>query len=397
MGNIITIVSGNEKVGKTTVAATVSSVLAILGIKTVCIDFSAKTDILELSLAIKLRDTGGNLETLSEKGGVLKACTKHPSIPNLYLLSASILFNPEGLKPSDVMPIFKEIRREFSFCIIDTPSVINPGFKLANADADMAIVVTTGDTPHMSDVSRSIKYAKFAKVKNVSMLINRIMPETKDTLLEVSKKITNENGTQLIGIIPDDDSVLAAMQLNLPLVLYKNTRIAASFLNVSRLLLDMYPALNNIDPGAANKFGLFGDPDLWAKSTLLNAKVEDLIAIHIIAQDLFTGNESIRNRMWLHDLLDDRNIPYYIEVGNIGGGKALSEAQIIYVEKKNAKIAYGLINKFNNPISVVHNVNDYKGGSITLRDGTPQIKCTKCDKEIDFDYHVCPYCKGEPS
>jgi len=153
---------------------------------------------------------------------------------------------------------------------------------------------------------------------------------------------------------------------------------------------------DDIKPPAlpSNLIGSFGDPSLWAQSTLKDADEDDLVAVYTIGQGFFLGGESIRNRMWLHDLLDDKEIPYYIEVGRIGGGKAMVEAQVIYVEKRHAPRVVNLINEYNDPISIVSISHDDSDDTFNLVDGVPQIICPKCAEEIDFDYHKCPYCKS---
>jgi len=149
-------------------------------------------------------------------------------------------------------------------------------------------------------------------------------------------------------------------------------------------------ALSDVSP---HLLGSYGDPKLWAHSTLEHAKVEDLAVIHSVMPDMYTGSDSIRNRIWLHDLLDDKRIPYYIEVGGVGGGKALTEAQLIYVEKKNFGRALSLIEEFKNPGSIVREIMDINDFPKISDDGIPQKMCPSCGKEIDFDYVVCPFCK----
>jgi len=142
-----------------------------------------------------------------------------------------------------------------------------------------------------------------------------------------------------------------------------------------------------------NLIGKYGDPKLWAQSTLNNAHVEDLVEVYAVTQSMFVSNESIRNRMWLHDLLDDKKIPYYIEVGGMSGSRQLVEAQCIYVEKKNAEKALLLIKQFNNPDSIVLEDSEEEDLPEFSEDGIPQKKCPSCDESIDFDYPVCPHCK----
>jgi len=141
--------------------------------------------------------------------------------------------------------------------------------------------------------------------------------------------------------------------------------------------------------------GSYGDPSQWARSTLEHAHLEDLVEIYVIMPGPFISSESIRNRMWLHDMLDDKGIPYYIEVGNMSGSRMLVEAQCIYVEKQNAERALLLIKQFNDPENIVRDDPDEDCFFAISDDGVPQKKCPSCDEQIDFDYPICPYCKAK--
>jgi len=141
--------------------------------------------------------------------------------------------------------------------------------------------------------------------------------------------------------------------------------------------------------------GLYGDPELWAQSTLVDANPDELVAIHVITPGLYVRSDTIRNRMWLHDLLDDSGIPYYIEVGGLSGSKALVEAQQIFVEKENAGKAMALIKMYNDSDNIIRETPDTEGSTILSDEGVPQKKCPSCDRYIDFDYAKCPYCKEQ--
>jgi len=145
--------------------------------------------------------------------------------------------------------------------------------------------------------------------------------------------------------------------------------------------------------GLSNLVGSYGDPALWARSTLEGADPDDLVAIYAVVPGLLISKEAIRNRIWLHDILDDAGIPYYIEVGGLGGSKDLNEAQHIYVEKENAQKVMLLIHAFNNTKNTVKRTKEETGITAVSEDGIPQKVCSSCGEEIDFDYHKCPYCK----
>ena len=92
------------------------------------------------------------------------------------------------------------------------------------------------------------------------------------------------------------------------------------------------------------------DSGLWAKSTLVSKDSKDLTNIYIIKQEEAGGIENIRNKAWIHDLLDDNHIPYFIEIKGFRPSKRVYiESQWIYVERKNGIKASFLISEYMDP------------------------------------------------
>jgi len=154
------------------------------------------------------------------------------------------------------------------------------------------------------------------------------------------------------------------------------------------------------DPDSAVKLpehliGSYIDPELWAYSTLPPCDSASLVNIYEVKQGDFTGRETIRQRMWLHDILDDNGIQYQVEINAYWAArKRFSEVQCIYVEEENAKKARSLIKEYNNPENwIAENAGGENTGDVML-DGIPQKTCQSCGETIDFDYHKCPHCKA---
>ena len=479
MGIIITVTSGKSGTGKTTAAAKISSCLAMLKYKTLCIDFGTGSQNVLYNLSIEDKKNVDIMRLLNGEIKVIDACSAHPGIPGLYVLSMSVFFNSGRLDVSDVMPMFKEIRRDFDYIIIDTPSITFPGFNLAHADADISIIVTNGDVPTMIDVLRASQCIHDAGINEVKLLVNRVIfANTEQIRIDVDN-ILGKIGAKMIGLIPEDESASQSPLSNNSDVIHRKRIFTSRFLSVSRGIINEYPISENtghsdnqqpdlpkppmppqppampemsmppmppqppippmpptppkmppefvelmrrkaefeknknhnndldnfddldssdnddISPLEKSKFlGSYGDPKLWAKSTLKNADEDDIVPVHAITAGMFTSNETVRNRMWLHDLLDDAGIPYYIEVGGMGGGRNLTEAQYIYVEKKNAAIAQKLIKEYNEAEKITADLSDIDEDPVISDDGVPQKLCPSCNEYIDFDHYKCPICKG---
>jgi len=137
------------------------------------------------------------------------------------------------------------------------------------------------------------------------------------------------------------------------------------------------------------------NPELWAKSTLPPGENPDLQRLYVIRPGTYLSDETIRHRMWLHDVLDDNGIPYRIEiVGFWPTRKKFVETQCIFVEKHNMNRALMLIREYNDPRNMVVEAPDEATKDLRAADGMPQKICVSCGMKIDFDYRKCPLCKG---
>ena len=470
MGTIITVISGKDGVGKTMIAAAVSSGLAVLGHKTLCIDFGKGSKNIRSNLCMIDNEAADHNDLYAGLSSVVKACPEHPEIPGLFILSPSASLRPDKLNISDIKPIFNEIRREFDFCIIDTPPVSYPGFKLAHADANMVIIITTGKAHGISDVKKAVKSIQNADVSKINVLVNRILPKNTLRVIPAVSEAAGEIGAHLIGQIPEDEIISQSLHSKNPLILYKYSRMFENILHISRVIADDIAATplplspqetqatstiqeapqaptppqsplsqpsqatqatptiqepqppqpplpqapqvasrespqsaddlpvsdneSNIMEDTSKFLGAFGDPKLWARSTLKDFDINNIIRLYTITPGLLVAKESIRDRMWLHDLLDDNGILYHIESGSMNGSKDLIEAQNIYIQKEDAEKAVFLINNFHDTNNII---NDTSGDDdlIVSDDGIPQKICSACGEEIDFDYHKCPHCKAQ--
>jgi len=234
MGIIVSVASGKGGTGKTTTVAAISSCLAALGHKTLCIDFDAGLRNLDLALCMSDFAVADFLDVVSTRQDLMEACHESPLIPNLFFLAAPQICGAEELANLNIKPMLDEVRREFEYCIIDAPSGIGIGFQMANSEADMTIIVTTGELPSMRDAQRAASAARDMGVCDLRLLVNRVLPGNFKKIRTTIDDVIDTVGARLIGAVRDDESVFLALHKNIPLVLYKKRRAAHDFLDVAR-------------------------------------------------------------------------------------------------------------------------------------------------------------------
>ena len=158
------------------------------------------------------------------------------------------------------------------------------------------------------------------------------------------------------------------------------------------------PADGSVFELPKNLVGSYGDPSLWAYSTLPPCDTEELVKVYVVKQAKYQKRETMRNRMWLHDILDGEGIPYQVVIKTRWSDKRnYAEDQFIYVQEKHRRKARRLIKAFNNPDNDVTENMGAESTPDNYIDGVLQIKCSSCGGEIDFDHHKCPLCKQNPT
>jgi len=234
MGKVIAVASGKGGTGKTTSVAAISSCLAVLGHKTLCVDFDWGLKNLDLSLCMQDFTVKDFTDVASGRLGLMEACSECPHIPQLYFLAAPTVFDYKDRDSEGIKFMLDEARREFDYCLIDSPSGIGGGFRLAHAFADMSVIVTTGERPAMRDAQEAAQVAMDMGVPDLRLLVNRFSHKNLKWLKATIDDVIDTVGARLIGVVPEDKAVFQALHTNVPLILYKKKFAAYDFLDVAR-------------------------------------------------------------------------------------------------------------------------------------------------------------------
>jgi len=235
MGKVIAVTSGKGGTGKTTVAAAISSCLAVLEYKTLCIDFDAQLRNLDLALGMTDFAVKDFMDVVNGDTDIMTACTESPKIPNLFFLSAPPAEIPKDINDKALRAMFDDIRANFDYCIVDTPAGIGAGFRLAHTDVDMSIIVTTGDLASLRDANRTASEVREMNEEvNLRLIVNRVFPKNLRVVRTNIDDIIDTIGVQLLGIIPEDKYIFRALHKNMPLILYKKRLSAYDFLDAAR-------------------------------------------------------------------------------------------------------------------------------------------------------------------
>jgi septum site-determining protein MinD len=246
MARIVVITSGKGGVGKTTTAAALATGLAMQGRKTAVVDFDVGLRNLDLIMGCERRVVYDFVNVINGDANLRQALIKDKRTENLFILPASQTRDKEALTVEGVGRVLEELAREFDFVICDSPAGIEWGALMASYFADEAIVVTNPEVSSVRDSDRmlGILASKTKKAEQgegaipARLLLTRYSPERvhKGEMLSI-EDVQDILSIDLLGVIPESQSVLNASNSGVPVVLDQDSDAGQAYIDaVARFL-----------------------------------------------------------------------------------------------------------------------------------------------------------------
>jgi septum site-determining protein MinD len=233
MGAAIMVTSGKGGTGKTSLTAGLSSCLAALGHRVLCVDLDIGLRNLDIALGLDDRAVMDFTDVMELRCPLLTAVTEHPSIHGLFLLTA-----PLSLPEPDIAGFCRVInnaKEYFDYIFMDSPAGLGSGFQLALAAADRAIVVSATEPAALRDAQRTVSEL-LSRIDEIHLVMNRVQPRLIRKLHTSIDYAMDTAGLPLLGIVPEDKDVMLAASQGVPLVLYSHKQAAMAYLNISKRL-----------------------------------------------------------------------------------------------------------------------------------------------------------------
>ncbi len=155
----------------------------------------------------------------------------------LYLIPAAQTRDKNAVSPSDMIKLCDSLREEMDWIIIDLPAGIERGFRNALAPADEVLVITNPEVSAVRDADRIIGLVEAEEKGPVKLIINRLNPSMvkRGDMLSV-EDVVELLAVPLIGIVPEDESVLVSTNHGQPVVMNEKSRAGRSFLDIAKRL-----------------------------------------------------------------------------------------------------------------------------------------------------------------
>lgn len=234
MGTAILVTSGKGGTGKTSLTAGVSSCLAALGRRVLCVDLDVGLRGLDLVLGMSDRAVMDFSDVMEGRCTLSEAAAGQPDIPGLFLLTAPVRL--EGGDLERFRSVMEEAKEQFDFILLDSPAGLGEGFRLGQAGADQTVVVSTADPAALRDAQRTVGELNCADAP-VHLVMNRVEPRLIRRQRTTIDAAMDTVGLPLLGVVPEDAQVSLCAGLGRPLVLWSHRGAARACLNIARRLL----------------------------------------------------------------------------------------------------------------------------------------------------------------
>ncbi len=229
MARIIVVTSGKGGVGKTTSSAAIATGLAQKGKKTVVIDFDIGLRNLDLIMGCERRVVYDFVNVIQGDATLNQALIKDKRTENLYILPASQTRDKDALTREGVEKVLNDLgEMDFDFVVCDSPAGIETGALMALYFADEAIITTNPEVSSVRDSDRilGILSSKSRRAEKGELPIKEHLLLTRYNPGRVSRgdMLSMEDVLEilripLVGVIPEDQSVLRASNQGEPVIL----------------------------------------------------------------------------------------------------------------------------------------------------------------------------------
>jgi len=234
---VITITSGKGGVGKTTAVANLAVALAADGRKVVCIDGDIGLRNLDIVMGLENRIVYDIVDVIEGRCKLRQAMIRDKRFPDMYLIPAAQTRDKTAVSPSDMVRICDDLRPDLDFVLIDSPAGIERGFRNAIAAADKVLVVTNPEISSVRDADRVVGILEAEEKGTPALILNRLNPAmVKQHDMLSAEDVLDLLAIQLIGIVPEDESVLVGSNRGTPVAYDQKSRAGQAFRNIAKRL-----------------------------------------------------------------------------------------------------------------------------------------------------------------
>lgn len=231
-GTTIVITSGKGGVGKTLTTANLGTAMAQSGYKVALIDADIGLRNLDVVLGLEHRIVYHIVDVVQKRCRIEQALIRDKKNSNLFLLPASQVDDKNAVSPEQMKELCGTLKERFDFILIDCPAGIEQGFRNAIAAADRALIIVVPEVSSIRDADRVIGLLQPLGIE-MHLIVNRLNQSLvkKGDMLD-HNDIMDILALDVIGIVPEDPSVIASTNRGIPVVVTNNSAAGQAYLRI---------------------------------------------------------------------------------------------------------------------------------------------------------------------
>ncbi|MBI3959557.1 MAG: septum site-determining protein MinD [Chloroflexi bacterium] len=237
-GVVFTITSGKGGVGKTTTSANLGTALAMAGQRVVVVDADLGLRNLDIIMGLESRIVYNVVDVIEERCPLHQALVRDKRVDELYLLPASQTRDKYAVTPEQMRSVCRELQQMADYVLIDSPAGIEDGFRNAVAPATEVLIVTTPEVSALRDADKVIYLLERDVGIEPRLIINRYNSRLVRRGDMLSRKdILDILSIDLLGIVPEDDSIVISTNQGRPVALDRGAYISQAYHNIAQRIL----------------------------------------------------------------------------------------------------------------------------------------------------------------
>ncbi|MEG1965095.1 MAG: AAA family ATPase [Oscillospiraceae bacterium] len=212
MAKTVIVTSGKGGVGKSTICVALGKALAKLGKKVLLIELDSGLRCLDIMLDIQDKVVYDLQDAVDTDFDPQKAIVSTDKFENISLISAP--YNGDFIITKEEITRLKTRFSEYyDFIIMDSGAGFGENFTNVSDIADMALIIVTPDAICVRDGRRASDMLYASGVEEIRLIINKVNVDRYNAIQNFDT-IIDDTSTQLIAIIPREDSLIMGYKPN---------------------------------------------------------------------------------------------------------------------------------------------------------------------------------------
>ncbi|NCB29375.1 MAG: septum site-determining protein MinD [Clostridia bacterium] len=233
---VIVVASGKGGTGKTSLSAGVSAALAQLGRRVLVIDGDSGLRNLDIVLGLSDSVVFSFDDVARGVVSLQKAAAAHPLQPGLFMLTAPS--SVPALAESGIRLLGAQAEEMgFDYVIIDGPAGLAPELRAFASIATQGIVITTPEGASLRGAERVARLLEEENIMRIRLVVNRLRTQlVRHGLASNIDDAMDTAGLPLLGIVPEDEDVIACGNSGKLVIDCKRAGAALAYRNIARRL-----------------------------------------------------------------------------------------------------------------------------------------------------------------